>query len=156
MSGDLTGIGSESVSYQNILTRTVLDDSLSSDNLVTNILGVINDPIFGYGKASLIVEPLLTEEGGDFTNKDIDSVVLVLNYDIDQVVGFIPNLLRYGDMESELEIEVYQLLDTLENKRYTHKFNPTLGTKLGQFTGKFSFDSVSRVVDGESIKVAPC
>jgi hypothetical protein len=155
LSGDLTGIGSKSVSYQNILTRTVLDDSLSSDNLVTNILGVINDPIFGYGKASLIVEPLLTEEGGDFTSKDIDSVVLVLNYDIDQVVGFIPKLLRYGDMESELEIEVYQLLDTLENKRYTHKFNPTLGAKLGQFTGKFSFDSVSRMVDGESIKVAP-
>ena len=155
LSGDLTGIGSESVSYQNILTRTVLDDSLSSDNLVTNILGVINDPIFGYGKASLIIEPLLTEEGGDFTNKDIDSVVLVLNYDIDQVVGFIPKLLRYGDMESELEIEVYQLQDTLENKRHTHKFNPTLGAKLGQFTGKLSFDSVSRVVDGESINVAP-
>jgi hypothetical protein len=155
LSGDLTDIYSESVSYQNILTRTVLDDSLSSDNLVTNILGVINDPIFGYGKASLIVEPLLTEEGGDFANKEIDSVVLVLNYDIDQVVGFIPKLLRYGDMESELEIEVYQLLDTLENKRYTHKFKPTLGAKLGQFTGKFSFDSVSRVVDGESIKVAP-
>ena len=152
LSGDLTGIGSERVTYQNIITRTVLDDSLSSDNLATNILGVINDPIFGYGKASLIVEPLLTEEGGDFTNKEIDSVVLVLNYDIEQEAG---KLLRYGDMESELEIEVYQLLDTLENKRYTHKFNPTLGAKLGQFTGKFSFDSVSRVVDGESIKVAP-
>ena len=151
LSGDLTG-SDTMVTYQNIITRTVLDDSLSSDNLATNILGVINDPIFGYGKASLIVEPLLTEEGGDFTNKDIDSVVLVLNYDIEQGVG---KLLRYGDMESELEIEVYQLLDTLENKRYTHKFNPTLGAKLGQFTGKFSFDSVSRVVDGESIKVAP-
>lgn len=154
LSGDLTG-SDTMVTYQNIITRTVLDDSLSSDNLATNILGVINDPIFGYGKASLIVEPLLTEEGGDFTNKEIDSVVLVLNYDIEQVVGFFPKLLRYGDMESELEIEVYQLQDTLENKRYTHKFNPTLGAKLGQFTGKFSFDSVSRVVDGESIKVAP-
>jgi hypothetical protein len=154
LSGDLTG-SDTMVTYQNIITRTVLDDSLSSDNLATNILGVINDPIFGYGKASLVVEPLLTEEGGDFTNKEIDSVVLVLNYDIEQVVGFFPKLLRYGDMESELEIEVYQLQDTLENKRYTHKFNPTLGAKLGQFTGKFSFDSVSRVVDGESIKVAP-
>jgi len=155
LSGDLDGISSENVSYQNILTRTVLDDSLSSDNLVTNILGVINDPIFGYGKASLIVQPLLTEEGGDFANKNIDSVVLVLNYDIEQVVGFIPKLLRYGDMESELEIEVYQLQDTLENKRHTHRFNPALGSKLGQFTGKFSFDSVSRVIKGEVVKVAP-
>ena len=37
LSGDLTG-SDTTLTYQNIITRTVLDDSLSSDNLATNIL----------------------------------------------------------------------------------------------------------------------
>ena len=154
---DLGGINSTSVEYTGITCRTVDEDTFTTDQLRANILGLINDPIFGSRQANLIVQPRITEIGDSLSGKFIDSVKLFLRYDQIQTVGIDPYLLTYGNLESEMEIEVYTLADELATSdRFYSNFDPVLDTKVGQFSGKVDFfDSLVSVINGEVVTSAP-
>ena len=146
-------IASITLNLDDLTCRTTPDDSLRTDSLRTSILGVIDDPIFGQSKASLIVQPRLLEFGYDFGSITIDSVELVLKFDKAQVLNGVEQLLVYGDLNSEIDIDVYRLDEDLEEeKAYYSNFQPVLGDKIGSFSGSFNFfDSVLN----NGVKTAP-
>jgi hypothetical protein len=128
-----------------VSARSVRDDSSRTDNLSSNTLGVINDPIFGLSKSCLIVQPRLTQYGTDGTSKSIDSVKLILKYDYDQTVKNVKTILKYGDISSVIVMDVYKLNQDLgDTVKYYSTFKPELGNLVGTFTGSFNFsDSTS-------------
>jgi hypothetical protein len=150
-------INSITESLSGIICRTIAEDSLRSDTLNTNILGAINDPIFGSSSASLIIQPLLSEAGDDLSGKTLDSIKLRLKFDKAQIIGGVENLTKYGDLNSTMEIEVYKLDEVLvaEDKYYSD-YQPSLGDLVGSFTGKFEFfDSIMLVTNGDTTMEAP-
>jgi len=145
---DILGDGnlnSIEVLITDISARSVRDDSSRTDNLSSNTLGVVNDPIFGLSKSCLIVQPRLTQFGTDDTPKSIDSVKLILKYDYEQNVLGNNNILKYGDINSLLVMDVYKLNeDLVDTVKYYSTFKPELGDIVGTFTGSFNFsDSTS-------------
>ena len=145
---DILGDGnlnSIEVLITDISARSVRDDSSRTDNLSSNTLGVVNDQIFGLSKSCLIVQPILTQFGTDYTPKSIDSVKLILKYDYEQNVLGDNNILKYGDINSVLVMDVYMLNeDLVDTVKYYSTFKPELGDIVGTFTGSFNFsDSTS-------------
>ena len=145
---DILGDGnlnSIEVLITDISARSVRDDSSRTDNLSSNTLGVVNDPIFGLSKSCLIVQPRLTQFGTDDTPKSIDSVKLILKYDYEQNVLGNNNILKYGDINSVLVMDIYKLNeDLVDTVKYYSTFKPELGDIVGTFTGSFNFsDSTS-------------
>ena len=145
---DILGDGnlnSIEVLITDISARSVRDDSSRTDNLSSNTLGVVNDPIFGLSKSCLIVQPRLTQFGTDDTPKSIDSVKLILKYDYEQNVLGDNNILKYGYINSVLVMDVYMLNeDLVDTVKYYSTFKPELGDIVGTFTGSFNFsDSTS-------------
>ena len=145
---DILGDGnlnSIEVLITDISARSVRDDSSRTDNLSSNTLGVVNDQIFGLSKSCLIVQPRLTQFGTDDTPKSIDSVKLILKYDYEQNVLGDNNILKYGDINSVLVMDVYMLNeDLVDTVKYYSTFKPELGDIVGTFTGSFNFsDSTS-------------
>lgn len=133
-------ISTADTTFIDVSARSVVDDSSRTDNLSTNILGVINDPILGTSKACLIVQPRLTQFGSNDSIKTIDSVKLVLKYDYRQYVGTTENILRYGDIASTVVLDVYKLNEGLiDTNKYYSNFRPELGDLVGTFTGSFDF-----------------
>ena len=145
---DILGDGnlnSIEVLLTDISARSVRDDSSSTDNLSSNTIGVLNDPIFWMSKSCLIVQPRLTQYGTDETSKSIDSVKLILKYDYDQTVKNVKTILKYGDISSVIVMDVYKLNQDLgDTVKYYSTFKPELGSLVGTFTGSFNFsDSTS-------------
>ncbi len=150
---DNGGINSTTVDFQNAICRTVIGDSFRSDNLNANVLGVINDPVFGLRKASVLVQPLLSETGNtELVGKSVDSIKLVLRYDFDQLIGGTQHILMYGDTSSVIELDVYKLNEDIEDTaKYYNDYMPVLGDKIGEYTGNFSLLSTKTViVDGDT------
>ena len=108
------------VEYRNLSFRTVADDTFVVNGLSSSLLGIINDPVFGESKASLVVQPQLTETGINLAGNTIDSTQLNLVFDLYQAVdegARITNYeLRYGDLQSEITIDVYRLDEDLTSK----------------------------------------
>ena len=150
-------INSDAVEIKNIVCRTIAEDSLKTDSLNSNLLGAINDPEFGTTKASLIVQPIISESGDDITGSTIDSITLTLKYDKAQIISGVEHLLKYGDLASTMELEVYRLAEKVTaDKKYYSNFNPQLGGLVGSFSGQFNFfDSVEVVVNDDTAMVAP-
>lgn len=150
-------INSTTEDFSLITCRTIAEDSVRTDSLNTNILGAINDPEFGTTRASLIIQPRLIENGFDLNGNSIDSAVLTLKFDRSQVLGGVENILTYGNLNSEVEIDVYKLDESLfAETNYYSNFRPTVGNKIGSFKGKFAFfDSVWVKINGDSSRVSP-
>jgi hypothetical protein len=150
-------INSDYLELNNYICRTIDEDSLRTDTLSVNTLGVINDPDFGIRKASLIIQPLIEELDYDFSSNTVDSVVLVLKYFRSQFADGIEQLLIYGDTNSSITIDAYRLgEDIVSEDRYYSNFNPTLGTGIGTFSGTFNFlDSVQSITGSDTDVVAP-
>lgn len=140
-----------------IVCRTVEEDSLRTDSLSTNIIGSINDPLFGESRASLVVQPLPEELDYDFSGASLDSVILRLKYERSQIVESVEQVLVEGDLDDEIVIDVYKLADDLDpSKRYYSNQDYTLGAQIGTYSGRFLFfDSVEVKVDNDTIKIAP-
>lgn len=83
-----------------IITRTVSDDSLASDELSAQLIGSINDPVFGISNASVYTEVNL-EGTPVFTNQpQADSLVLSLVYNS-----------YYGDTTAFQTFNVFRLTE---------------------------------------------
>ncbi|MEM1326612.1 MAG: DUF4270 family protein [Bacteroidota bacterium] len=95
------------------------------ETINTMLLGRLEDPTFGTTEASLygqLVLDLTTPPGLDNDNLEVDSIVLVLPYAPD---GF------YGDTTEEVTIEVYELLERLdENEDYTSADRPMIDESM--------------------------
>ena len=70
---------------------------------------------------------------------------LILKYDYEQNVLGDNNILKYGDINSVLVMDVYMLNeDLVDTVKYYSTFKPELGDIVGTFTGSFNFsDSTS-------------
>jgi hypothetical protein len=95
------------------------------ETINTLLLGQLTDPTFGTTSASIygqVVLDLVTPPGLANGDLQADSIVLVLPYAPD---GF------YGDTTEEVTIEVYELLEELdENTNYTSESRPMIDESM--------------------------
>lgn len=130
-------------------TSTVREDSLKTDSLSHNLIGVINDPVFGKYQASSYFQLKLPQVGNVISTNTLDSVVLFLQ--------FTSTTAYYGDLNSEISFNVYELSESMgsavthSNQSYTYDNTP-----IGTFTGRFNVtDSLAYTSLGTSYKGAP-
>lgn len=100
---------------------SMLDDSLITKNLLSNMVGVISDPVLGKTSAGFCTQFELAGNTVSFGNATLDSVVLTLQY-----YGF------FGDTLSPLTFQVFQLGEALDHTTYYNcDSDPvTVGTNL--------------------------
>tara|TARA_B100000809_G_scaffold190766_2_gene189409 strand:+ start:5001 stop:6338 length:1338 start_codon:yes stop_codon:yes gene_type:complete len=95
--------GNLAISYVDtfsVTTSVEKEDSLRTDDLLLNMLGIYNDPIFGPVSSSIYTQALLTGLDLDFNTSTllVDSAVLTLDY-----VGF------HGNPASQMTVNVFEL-----------------------------------------------
>ncbi len=87
-----------------LITHTVADDSLMTDEISTMLLGNINDPVFGVTKSSIFTQIGLSSLNPDFgTSPQLDSAVLSVVYSSGQYYGTL----------SPQKFKVYELAEPL-------------------------------------------
>jgi hypothetical protein len=112
-------------------TCTVREDSLKTDSLSHNLIGQINDPVFGKYKASTFFQLKLPQVGNVISTNTLDSAVLFLQ--------FTSSTAYYGDLTSQVSFDVHELTESMNssvthsNKSYTFDNTP-----IGSFNGKFN------------------
>lgn len=118
----------------NIITRTIAEDSLQTDSLSRNVLGSMNDPVFGKSSASLAFDFSLPEINIDFgADPKLDSVILTIVYE--KEIG------HYGDFTSPQQLEVYRLDEQLERElSYSSEYIPRYTENLATVSRLFQFD----------------
>ena len=100
-----------------LITYSVMEDSVKTDKLSTNLLGSIYDPVFGKSVASFATQLRMSKAGIDFgSNPQVDSLMLSLVYG-----GY------YGDLLTQQTLHVYELAEDIffdsvyySNKRVQH------------------------------------
>lgn len=108
---------------------TVREDTLSTDELATSLLGSINDPVFGITKASIYTQirvPVVPDSDGRLgINPVADSIILTIPYK-----GI------YGSKNAIHHVRVYELDDTLNlNDKYYHfTTRPVKSELIGEST----------------------
>lgn len=131
-----------------LLTSTVREDSLKTDSLSNNTIGVINDALYGQYKATSFFQFRLPQFGNVISGGTLDSAVLIMQYTSASAY--------YGNLASSNDFEVHELTDDM--KRGTHSngnynYSPTV---IGTYSGKFKLsDSTSIRNLGSMVKVAP-
>lgn len=89
-----------------LITETVREDSLRVDDMVTNVLGKIDEPIFGKSVASIYMQLLLPGNNISFgDNAVLDSAVLMLQY--------ASGTNKYGDISKPMNLVVYEINETM-------------------------------------------
>ena len=131
---------------------SVKEDSVRTDENSLNLLGSLNDPVFGESKASFSTQLLLSESAIDFgDNPVLVSAELSLTY-----AGF------YGDSTQQMEIEVAKLDQSIyvDSAYYsnhileateiiaTHSFYPygSDPDTLGKYTLKVNLDNLGQEI----------
>lgn len=108
MEDDLLGATMDTTA---VTAYSVLYDSLLTTNLSNQVIGEINDPVFGKTLGSVYSQFLLTGSDLYSLSEDfhpvLDSVVMML-----QISNF------YGDTTAPLNIGVYELTEDLETEAY--------------------------------------
>ncbi len=132
-----------------MLTSTVREDSLKTDSLSHNLIGVINEAEFGRYEASSFFQFKLPQVDKVVSSQKLDSVVLFIQYT--------SNIAYYGDLNSLLSFKVYELSESMDatvtHSNQTYAYNPT---PVGSFTGKVKLtDSMQITQLGKRVKVAP-
>ena len=123
-SGELLNVNFTDTST--VLAYTQREDSVRTDELSINLLGSINDPVFGTTTASIYTQYRLSKNSVTFgANPVADSVVLTLRYR-----GI------YGDSLYPNTIRIYEMADTMDIEAVYYSINtiPTLPTQIGEAT----------------------
>ncbi|MDD4395917.1 MAG: DUF4270 domain-containing protein [Bacteroidales bacterium] len=96
---------------------SVLEDSINTKNLINNMLGSVNDPVFGKTEAGFCTQFILSGSNVTFDGytPTIDSVVLTLQYS-----GY------FGDTLSPLRLQVYKLSESLSQSAYYSNDVPSI------------------------------
>lgn len=133
-----------------LLTYSVEDDSVRTDERSVNPLGFMNDPYFGRTGTAIYTQIRLPENNLNFATVKLDSIVLTLKYQ--NKTAF------YGNINSTQRIHVYELSESLylDSVYHSHKrpsFYPEL---VGSWVGKFNLnDSITVVQGSKTRKFAP-
>lgn len=122
-----------------LISEVVKEDPLKTDELAVNLLGNMNDPIFGKSNASIYFQLLLQTNNidlGDINTVQLDSAVLMLQY-----AG------SYGNTKVPQNLVVYELEETMfkDSDYFSDKVFQTKPNEIGRlnnFVPNFS-DSVS-------------
>ena len=133
-----------------ILTSTIREDSLKTDSLSNNLIGVINDPFFGNYHARSFFQFNLPELGKVISSGTLDSVVLFMQYT--------SKTAYYGDLNSELSLNVYELNTALSasNAAYSNQNYGYLATPIGSYTGKLKVNDSIKIRDlAKKVTIAP-
>lgn len=116
-------LGTSFMDSTTLTAQSILDDSLATVGLGSNVIGFVNDPTFGSTKASVYSQYLLSGNSVAFgDNPILDSIVLII-----KVGGY------FGDTTTALPIRVYEL----DNKLYadtTYMSNSTVPHKGDNLT----------------------
>lgn len=124
-----------------LLTKTVREDSLFTDSLSHNLIGLVNDPDFGIYKSKTFFELNLPQFGKVINNRVLDSVVLFLNYT--------SNIAYYGDMTQNVDLSIYELNQSmLENVNFSNQTYTYNSTPIGSFNGKFKLSDSIKLKQG--------
>lgn len=106
-----------------LITHTVADDSLRTDEAAPLLLGNMNDPIFGVTKASIYTQFVLSKANPQFgTDPQLDSAVLSVVYSSGQ---------HYGPLTPQ-KFKVYEVSDMLykDSVYYSNRMK-AYSTELG-------------------------
>jgi hypothetical protein len=109
-----------------IIAYTVREDSLRTDELSNNLLGYLNDPIFGNVQASVYSQYRLSGNNITFGENPVaDSIVFTLVYN-----GI------YGDSLTQQTVRVYELNDSIniDSAYFSHSTVPILPEQIGEAT----------------------
>ena len=124
-----------------IIAYTVREDSLRTDELSTNLLGYLNDAVFGNVLASIYTQYNLPTNNVSFgANPVADSVVLSLVYN-----GV------YGDSLSQHTVRVFELADTMSvaASYYSNSTIASMPNQIGEATFVPNFKTADSV-NGEA------
>ena len=132
-----------------LLTSTVREDSLKTDSLSHNLIGVINDVDFGRYEASSFIQFKLPQVDKVISSQKLDSVVLFIQYT--------SSTAYYGDLNSNLSFKVYELTENMNSSvthsSQTYAYGPTA---VGSFNGKVKLSDSLQITElGDRVKVAP-
>lgn len=116
-------LGTSFMDSTTLTAQSILDDTIASTGLGSNVIGYVNDPTFGTTKASIYTQYLLNGISVDFgTAPVLDSVILTI-----RVGGF------FGDTTTALPIRVYELDQKLYSDS-TYKVYSTVAHKNDNLT----------------------
>lgn len=111
-----------------VFTRTVRDNSVATDERSLSLLGSYVDSDFGQTDASFISQIMLSSGNvSEDVTINVDSMSMVLNYG-----GY------FGDTLSNIQFNLYQVLDTVFDIESTYYSDYNVGTGLRQL-GTYSF-----------------
>ncbi len=144
----------EKVTFTQAICRSVLDDSVRSDILSSGLFGMINDPVLGGSKVSLIIQPSVSEISIDSSIRNSDSTKLILKYDIAEEIGTEPYRLLIGDANAELSFDIYKMGEEIPDSALG-TYRPVLGEKIGEYSGGFDFSEKIVIADGDTQTVTP-
>ncbi len=118
---------------------TIKEDSLPGNSLNFQLLGALNDPIFGPSSVGIVSQMSLLEPNSNFDNTvEPDSAILF--------IPLIAGMNFYGNPSNEQQINVYELQDPMNKSVYYQK-QPfaTIAATASSYTGRLYmpyFDSV--------------
>lgn len=121
---DSDKLGLLSTDTSTVISFTIPDDSIRSDETSLSLLGVYNDPVFGVAKASVYTQVRLSAENVDFGNTSdlrIDSVILSLVY-----TGKYGNTYPQSFKVFELSEDMYKDSNYYSTKTFLYKV-PEIG-----------------------------
>ncbi len=86
-----------------LISYSVFEDSVRTDELATNLMGSMYDPVFGKTVASIATQVLMSKAGIDFgDNPNVDSLILSMVY-----VGY------YGDINTLQKVRIYEISEDI-------------------------------------------
>ncbi len=133
----------------NLITRTVREDSLKTDSLSHNLVGVISHTVFGNYRTLSYLQYNLPQLDKVISTQTLDSVVLFMNYT--------SKTAYYGDLNSTIDFNVHEVNEAMDFTK-THSNSSYLynATPIGSFSGKFKpNDSITINELGVNTRVAP-
>lgn len=135
-----------------IEARTVYYDSVPTSNIGTYVIGDFGDPIFGSVRSTFYTKYAFEQSDYDFSNAQIDSVVLNLTYsgsygNTDKLKG----TMTFGVFEVAED-----LLNTQNDTTYYSHSSPMLGGQIGELTFRPDlYANRELIFDGDTATLSP-
>ncbi len=146
-------IGFDGYSYADtffkLLTCTIREDSIKTDSLSHNLVGVINDAVFGKYEAASFFQFKLPQLNNVISNLQLDSAVLIMQYTSPTAY--------YGDLNSNMAFDIVEVNEMMSSSvsHSTQNYNYDV-TPIGSFSGKFRpSDSIYIRELGKMVRIAP-
>ena len=154
---DRLGIGSTDTISMNFKTvpvnaiQTYDPDPLAEKTLLNSLVGNFEDPVYGLFSSSLFFQlSYYLDANPDFEDADLDSMVLLLQYD---------TISQYGPTNSTYSLGVYEVVETMEedsayfsNRRF--EISPQKIGGVDNFLPQ-PLDSVIEITNTDTLELVP-